>query len=337
MLSIVFIGLVGVLAVLLIPPVYQARASFVPNTSSAAKLPSGLSGGGALGGIASQLGLGATSDPTESPDFYSDLIRSRELGTRLLNSRFDDPRTATAGDSVRLLDLFRIKHEDPMRRMEIGLKLLGRATDVTFFEKTNLVKLGVTTEWPKLSAEVANRTLDFVSEFNREQRTSRARSNRIFLETRVSRARSELESAEGRLRYFYDQNRSYRSSPGLVSQEQQLQRDVDRTAELYLTLQRQLETALLEEVNNAALITVVDAAVEPRKPQWPRYGLLLISILVGGTIMGVMLAGSAAVLEDWRARNPADALYLGGTVRNVSRQFGGTFRRRPDPKSRHDA
>ena len=30
-------------------------------------------------------------------------------------------------------------------------------------------------------------------------------------------------------------------------------------------LQRQLETALLDEVNDAALITVVDSAVAPRK------------------------------------------------------------------------
>lgn len=338
LLSIVFIGLIGILAVLFIPPVYQARASFVPNTSSSSvKLPSGLSGGGAIGGIASQLGLGGTSDPTESPDFYSDLIRSRELGTRLLNSRFDDPRTSLAGDSVRLLDLFRIKHKDPLRRVEIGLELLRRMTDVSFFEKTSLVKLAVNTEWPRLSADVANRTLDLVSEFNREQRTSRARSNRLFLEGRVRRARSELDAAEARHRYFYDQNRSYKSSPALVFQEQQLQRDVDRTAEMFLALQRQLETALLEEVNDAALITVVDSAVAPRKAQWPRFGLLLISILVGGAILGVMLAGSAAVLEDWRARNPANALYLGGAVRNVSRQIGGAFRRRPGPQNRRSA
>jgi uncharacterized protein involved in exopolysaccharide biosynthesis len=324
----------AVLAVLLIPPVYQARASFVTNSSSGSmKLPAGLSGGGALGGIASQLGIGATADPSESPDFYSELMKSRELRTRLLNSRFDDPRTPAAGDSTRLLDVLRIRNKDPQRRVEIGLKLLDQATDVSFFDKTNLVKLKVNTEWPRLSAEVANRTLDLVSQFNREQRTSRARSNRTFLETRVSRARSELDAAEARHRFFYDQNRSWKSSPALVFQEQQLQRDVDRTAELYLLLQRQLETSLLEEVNNAALITVVDSAVPPRKAQWPRYGLLLMSTLIGGTILGVMFAGGATILADWRARNPGSALYLGGAVRNVTREIGGAFRRSPGPKA----
>jgi uncharacterized protein involved in exopolysaccharide biosynthesis len=334
LLALVVTGVLAVLAVIFIPAVFQARASFVTNPSSGGiKLPAAISGGGALGGIASQLGIGATADPTESPDFYSELIRSRELRTRLLNSRFDDPRTPTPGDSVRLLDILRIRNKDPQRRVEIALKLLDQATDVSYFDRTNLVKLNVNTEWPQLSAQVANRTLDLVSQFNREQRTSRARSNRTFLESRVSRARAELDAAEARHRYFYDQNRSWKSSPALVFQEQQLQRDVDRTAELYLLLQRQLETSLLEEVNDAALITVVDSAVAPRKAQWPRYGLLLMSTLLGGTILGVMFAGGATILADWRARNPGSALYLGGAVRNVTREIGGAFRRSPGPKA----
>lgn len=333
-LTVILTAALAALAVVLIPPVYQARATFATNSSSGAfKLPSSLGSAGALGGIASQLGLGATSDPSESPEFYSELIRSRELRTRLLHSRFADPRTPAPDDSARLVDLLRIRNKDPQRRVEIGLKTLDRAMDVKDFEKTNLVKLQVNTEWPTLSADVANRTLDLVSEFNREQRTSRARSNRTFLESRVSRARTELESAEARHRYFYDQNRSWKSSPALVFQEQQLQRDVDRTAELYLLLQRQLETALLEEVNGAALTTVVDSAVPPRKAQWPRYGILLISVVIGGTILGVMFAGGAAVLADWRARNPGSAHYLGGTVRGVTREIGDAFRRTPGPKA----
>jgi uncharacterized protein involved in exopolysaccharide biosynthesis len=334
LLTLLVTGLLAVLAVLFIPAVYQARASFVTNPSSGGiKLPASISGGGALGGIASQLGLGATADPTESPDFYSELIRSRELRTRLLNSRFDDPRTATPGDSVRLLELLKIRNTDPQRRVEIGLKRLDQAIDVSFFDKTNLVKLKVNSQWPRLSADVANRTLDLVSQFNREQRTSRARSNRTFLESRVRRARTELDDAEARHRNFYDQNRSWKTSPALVFREQQLQRDVDRTAELYLLLERQLETALLEENNDAALITVVDSAVAPRKAQWPRYGLLLMSVVIGGTLLGIMLAGGATVLADWRVRNPSSALHLGGTMRNVTREIGGAFRRSPSPKA----
>jgi uncharacterized protein involved in exopolysaccharide biosynthesis len=326
----------AILAVLLIPAVYRARASFVPNTSSASlRLPPSVAGMRGLGGVASQLGLGTATDPSQSPQFYAELIASRELRTRLLHSRFADPRTPEPTDSVPLIDLLRIRSNDPERRMELGIRHLSRAMKTEHNEQTNIVKLSADAPWPALSAAIANRTLEFVSEFNREQRTSRAQSNRLFLEARVGQIYSELRAAEARQRTFHEANRAWRSSPGLALQEQQLQREVDRTADLYLALQQQLENARLEEVNDAALITVVDSAVPPRKAEWPRYGLLLVSTVLGGLVLGTMLAGAATVYGDWRIRNPEAATELRQSVAGIrgifhrgraterSRQLGG--------------
>lgn len=326
-------------AVVLLPPVFKARASFVTNSTSSSLRLSGLGGMGALGGLASQLGVGnMTADPSESPRFYYELIGSRELRTRLLESRFPDPRTEVRDDSARLVDMLRIRQKDPARRIEVGIRKLGRTVRTEYDQETNLVKLAVSTQWPQLSAAVANRTLDLVSEFNREQRSSRAQSNRMFLESRVAQAYSDLRSAETRHRAFYDQNRSWRASPTLVFEEAQLQREVDRAADLYLALQRQLESARLEEVNSAALITVVDSAVAPRKAEWPRYGILLVTTVLVGLVLGLMYAGSAVILADWGARNPASASQLGGVVRNATREIGGALRvsrrRTPDPERR---
>ena len=67
----------AVAAVLLIPPVYTAHASFVTASgSSQLRLPSSLA---RFGGAAAQLGLGDGGDASESPAFYSALIASREL------------------------------------------------------------------------------------------------------------------------------------------------------------------------------------------------------------------------------------------------------------------
>lgn len=320
-------ALLAVLALFFIPPVYRSRASFVANRSAADKLPSALAGGSALGGLATQLGVSATLDPSESPNFYMELIRSRELLTRLLQSRFPDPRTEAAGDSAPLLDLLRIRKKDPQRKLELGIRKMSRDIDGNFELKTNVVWIEVDAEWPELSAAIANRTLDLVTAFNKEQRTSRAKSKRVFLEGRVALAKAELQSAEARHRAFSDQNRSWRASPSLVFDEKQLQRDEDRAADLYLSLQRQLETALLDEVNDAALITVVDSAVPPRKAQWPRYGILLVSTLTAGILLGLLFAGGAAILADWRARNPGPASHLTESVGRVKRELRGVFRR----------
>jgi uncharacterized protein involved in exopolysaccharide biosynthesis len=314
--------------VIFIPPVYRSQASFVANSSSSSKLAGGLaSGGGGLGGIAGILGMGSTLDPSESPNFYLQLIESRELLTRLLKSRFHDPRSASLRDSIPLLDLLRIRKKEPLRRLELGIKQMSKDISGKFEPKTNLVSIDVDTEWSELSAAVANRTIELVTAFNKEQRTSRARTKRVFLEGRVNLARGELQSVEAKHRAFYDQNRLWRSSPELMFEEKQLQRDEDQAADLYLSLQRQFESALLDEVNDAALITVVDSAVPPRKGVWPRYWLLLASTLMAGLILGFLVAGAEAILADWRARNPDSAANLGGSIGRIKREIRGAFRR----------
>lgn len=205
---------------------------------------------------------------------------------------------------------------------------MSKAINGTFDNTTNLVFLDVDARWPDLSAAIANRTIDLVSAFNREQRVTRVRSKRIFLEDRVAKAREDLDAAEGRLRSFQEQNRSWRTAPGLVFDEQRLERELNRTEELYLQLQQQYETTLLDEVNDAARITVVDAGVVPRKALWPDFSILAVAVPFLGLFLGFVVAGAAAVYSDWRARNAASAGYLSTTVRRVKSEIANVFRRR---------
>jgi uncharacterized protein involved in exopolysaccharide biosynthesis len=97
-------------------------------------------------------------------------------------------------------------------------------------------------------------------------------------------------------------------------------------SDLFLTLQRQFEAARLEEFNDAAVITIVDPAYPPHKAQWPRYWILLASALAGGAILGLLVAGSATILADWRRRNPESAGALSHSVDDLP--FVGERRRR---------
>src|SRR5437762_1281616 len=108
------------LAAVLLPPVYRAHASFVTAGSTNSKMASALSGGSAgLQGIASQLGVSATGDPSESPNFYVSLIESEELRRRLLKSKFRDPRGKSPTDSATLLEIYRPRSDNPQRRVEL--------------------------------------------------------------------------------------------------------------------------------------------------------------------------------------------------------------------------
>jgi uncharacterized protein involved in exopolysaccharide biosynthesis len=313
----------GALAVILLPPVYQARATFVTAGSTNSKMAGALSGGASgLQGIASQLGVSAGGDPSESPNFYARLIESEELRRRLLNSRFVDPQGKSPTDSARLLDLLGLKASDPQSKMEMGVKKIGKDLSVDFDLKTNLVTLLVNSRWSELAAAIGNRTIALVDGFNHEQRVSRARSKRLFVQSRLDSAKLELQGTEERQRMFYDQNRSWRTSPQLVFEEGRLRRNVDVATDLFLTLQRQFESARLDEFNDAAEITVVDPAVPPRKAKWPRYWIMLASSLFIGTLLGLLAAGSATILADWRGRNPDTASALSHSIKTLPFPLG---------------
>jgi uncharacterized protein involved in exopolysaccharide biosynthesis len=321
--------IVAALSVIFLPPVYEAHASFVTAGSTSSKMAGALSSSGmGLQGLASQLGVSAGGDPSESPNFYVKLIESEELRRRLLNSKFLDPRGQSPRDSARLLDILRLESSDPQRKMEMGIKEMGKAIGSDFDIKTNLVTLSIDSRWPELAAAIGNRTIALVDAFNHEQRVSRARSKRLFVQSRVDSARLQLQDAEESQRIFYDQNRSWRTSPQLVFEEGRIRRNVDVATDLFLTLQRQFESARLDEFNDAAEITIVDPAVAPRRAKWPRYGLLLFSTLFIGSILGVLVAGSATILSDWRGRNPATASALSNSIAALPFPLGER-RRRP--------
>lgn len=329
------VGLVSALiATLIIPPVYRSSASFVANSSGASKVQSAAASS-PISGLLSQFGGSLGGDPSESPNFYMELLYSRELLTRVLDSKFPDPRTDKPGDSARLVDILRLRSHDPARRMELGVKAMTKDIKAGMDPKTNLVWFSTDAEFPQLSSQISNRIIALVSSFNRETRVSRARSKREFLERRLDSAKTELRASEENLRFFYEQNRGVLGAPGLRAEEARLKRDVDVHSDLFLNLQGQLEVARIDEINDAALITVIDTAVVPRKAQWPRYGVVSITGLALGLLIGLLVAGCAAVLQDWRARNPSEWAEFSETFARESARFRWLFpfrrKNRPSP------
>ncbi len=317
--------LLGVAATFIVPPVYRTNASFVANSSSSSKLQGATSGSSALGGILQEIGGSVGGDPSESPNFYVELLKSRELLTRLLDSKFPNPRTENPRDSATLLEILKIKKPDRQAQLEIAVKNLTKAIGPGLDPKTNLVWFSVQAQWPELAAQMANRLIDLVSNFNRETRVSRAKSKRAFLQMRHDSAQTALRDAEERQRVFYEQNRGLIVAPGLKFEEQRIRRDVDLASDLYINLDRQLEVARIDEINDAALITVIDSAVVPRKAQWPRYGVMGFTAILLGTIVGLMFAGSAAVMADWRARNPDSWNDFHSASATMRRELGSMF------------
>lgn len=308
-----------------LPPTYRVVASFVTADASI-QLPQGLADLAAepgLSGIATQMGIGTGKDPSTSPAFYAQLLDSRELLTRVVRSRFADPRAP--GDSGTLVQIFRIRSRDPDRAVETAVRKLQRASLVSFDPKTGLVVLRVDARWPQMGADIANRAVSLVSAFNKEQRFSRARAKREFLESRVAEAQAELRGAEDSLQLIYDRNRLWESSPALVVEERRRRRQVETASTLYLTLRQQYESARIDEVNNTPVITVVDRAVPPKRRQWPRRGLIVVTAAILGVGLGVLWAAARELASHWTRNNPEQADLLRGAARRVFREVASAL------------
>jgi uncharacterized protein involved in exopolysaccharide biosynthesis len=308
----------ALLSAVILPPVYRVTVSFAPNPSSSSKLGGAISSlsSGALSSLAGGMGLGSVGgEPTESPEFYAELMQSRELLTRLLLTRMPDPRTGTRGDSARLVDIMKLRSTDPARRIELGVKELGKSMTTESNVRTNLIKVTVEDRYPTIASREANAALALVNSFNLEQRTSRARAKRVYLQGRTAQAKTDLSTAQARYRDFLSSNRQWRLSPTLSSDEETLRRNEDVASDLYLSLEKQVESAKLDEFNDAALITVVDSAVTPVKPYWPRFSLLIPGAILLGIFIGVTIAGVATVYADWSRREPMAARKLASAIR----------------------
>lgn len=313
-----------------LPPVYQSIVTFV-TADAGVELPRGLSDLGAspgVSGLAAQFGLGGGRDPSTSPAFYAQLLGSRELCTRLVTSRFPNPRTGLAGDSADLLAIYRIKQRDRLRGIELAIKRVKRDMAVGIDARTNFVTIVINSRWASLSEAVANRTVELVGAFNREQRLSRSRSRRVFLESRVAESQGELRAAESSLRYFYEQNRLWSSSPGLIVEERRVRRQVEMASDLYLSLRTEFESARIDEVNTTPVITIVDRAVAPRKPLWPRRTAIGVTAGFLGVGLGVLWAAARVLAANWATHRPDDAAALGAAFGRLRREVTGALRRR---------
>ena len=286
------VGILTAVVSLLVTPTYTATASFAPEESAASKLPAGLAG------LAGQFGLSVGADASRSPRFYAEVLQSRPLLERALASRYVDPRGET--DSVRLLDILKVRGRDADDSMFNGVRALRKLVATRVDNQTNIVRVSVMSRYPEMAADIANRLLAYLNDFNAQARQSQAGERRKFVEQRLVETEADLRTAENDLRAFLERNRTWQQSPQLVFEEGRLRRQLDIRQEVYLTLKREFETARIEEVNDTPVITVVDAATPPHLRSRPRRTLMVGLGILFGAVLGVFGAFGVEYVQRMR-------------------------------------
>lgn len=276
------------LSVLSRPRTYTASASFTPTVTRTAL--------GGLGALAAQVGLTVpTSDGNQSPAFYADLLRSRTVlePVARIPVQFSWGGRQYQGNFV---DFSRADGMDSLQKLDAAVKELRRAMTVSVTGRTGVVRVETTTRYPELSVILTDSAIGLLNSFNVESRRSQASAQRQFLEQRLATVSQELEDAEEALRDFTKRNRGdLRTAPELLLQQERLNRAVSLRAQVYGGLAQALEQAKLDQIRDTPLITIIEHARLPVRPD-PRRLVMTTALAF---LAGLFIAAVAALF--WHA------------------------------------
>ncbi len=316
-------GALGVMLAFALTPTYIAKTTFVPNAATGNSIQAGLSG------LAGQLGLTLGNTNSLSPDFFAEVLGSRELLKSTLLSLFDDP--GRHGARRPLFDLLSQTGRSEEERLANGVQYLEDHISQRVDRRTGIVTLTVVARWPTLAADVANRMVELLNKFNLERLQSQSGARRRFAGERLAEAEAELHQAEAVHLRFRQSNRRYSDSPLLSFEENRLARQVQLRQEVFVTLTREFEEARIAEVRDTPLLTIIDPAVPPDRRSSPRRKLIVALLIVCGELSALALV----FFREWAAGEGATEPGYGGfldALRTAGSELRSTLsltRRRP--------
>lgn len=302
----VAVMVIAVLMTFVLPRTWTTRTTFTPQSSMDA-------GPSQLSALAGQFGISVGGGFSgETPEFYEKLILSETVVDATVRTTYEVhdttglfPRGVLDVDIPTLLEVD--ARAEPVRT-ELGARWLKQeALNVSSDAETGTVTIQVTTEWPELSAGIANRVAGLVADFNLDSRQSQAAAERRFIEEQLESARAELHAAEDSLQHFLQNNRGFQNSPELMFRHDRLQRQVAMRQQIYTSLLQSYEEARIAEVRNTPVITVIDPAKRPARPDDRHLLLRIILGLIAGAGIGLIVA---AVLESLRRKRSQAATDL---------------------------
>ncbi len=278
-------------------PYYTASFAFLPQSGQDQNRAG-------LASLAGQFGisLGSISGPSQPPQLYADLLKTREL---LGGFARDSVVLDGAGARGPLSAFLGIRDSDAPLAFDETIRVLREriVSSSVDARTTGVVTVRARTRSPTVSLQIAQSLLDGLHRFNRATRQSQAGEERRFTEGRLEAARASLRIAEDSLQEFLQANRQFNSASQLEAQRDRFQREVVFRQQVFTGLAQQYEDARIREVRDTPVITVIEKPVLPVLPD-PRGRLRLLIVLTG---VGFSF-GTALVLarEGWRRRRDLD-------------------------------
>ena len=176
---IIFVAVVSIAAViysLVTPQIWRSTATFYVIGDQASSLPLNIDG---LSGLTA--GLMETTNSQNAINAVT-AMNSRQFSEKVIRH-------------FNLIDYYKITTQDSLKAMDSALKMLHTKTmKIGSDPETGLVTVSADTKDKKLSRDIVNYYLQQLEIYNREEKITRGKMNREFLEARVNETRAEIDS-----------------------------------------------------------------------------------------------------------------------------------------------
>ena len=123
---------------------------------------------------------------------------------------------------------------------------------------------------PEVAADILGKIIEVAGKTQVKIKLKQISEKRQFIEDRITEVTKALKNAELNLKEFKESNRRVERSPSLKLDESRLEREVSLQTTLYMSLKSQFENVKIEEVEESAMIEIIDGPIVPFKITRPK-------------------------------------------------------------------
>lgn len=179
------VAVITAVTTLLMPNIYTAKAMILPVEDNSGGMMSAMMA--QMGGLAALAG-GGIGGATKT-DQYVTMMNSEVIKDPII-------------DRFKLMNLYKAKFRDN------AYAELDESTDISAGKKDGIITIAVNNEDPKLAADIANAYVEELGKLTSKLAMTGAGANRVFLEERLAKAKTELSTAENALKSFQARNKA---------------------------------------------------------------------------------------------------------------------------------
>ena len=251
----------------MVRPVYTSTAKILPIGDNSSSFSD-------MAGMASQLGLSMPMNfGNEIPwdEMFPEIIKSENLVLSTLNKNFTSNKFGNKQTLFSIIEReYNIKNESNIFLEKMVIHEFSEMINVGKSRLSPIVTIKLEFFEEQLAADILREIIDIAGETQVKIKLKQISEKRQFIEERITEVITALENAEIDLKIFKESNRRVEKSPSLKLEESRLEREVSLQTSLYMTLKGQFENVKIEEVEESAMIEVIDGPIVPFRLTRPK-------------------------------------------------------------------